>query len=78
MPLPLRFGSPYQGHGLLKTLCEDLSKDARIKFYYKDFREGFKAAHEVARGAVMYCQNYCGCIFSLVEREEARRKKKNK
>ena len=64
-------GSPYQDHETLREICERLSKEKRIDFYYKDFREGFRAAHKLAKGKGMYCQNYCGCVFSIVERQEA-------
>ena len=63
-------GSPYQDHDLIKSLCEDIAKRAGIGFYYKDFRTGFRAAHDKARSQGIYCQNYCGCIFSEVERLE--------
>ena len=71
-------GSPYQNHKALKGICERLSDEKKIKFYYKDFREGFKKAHNLAREKGIYCQKYCGCVFSMVEREEERRKKKEK
>jgi len=68
--------SPYQDHKVLKEVCQSISEKKDIKFYYKDFRRGFKDAHIEARKRNMYCQNYCGCIFSLVEKEEARKRKK--
>ena len=46
-------------------------KEKRIDFYYKDFREGFRVAHKLAKEKEMYCQNYCGCVFSIVEMQEA-------
>lgn len=67
--------SPYQDHAALKGISERLSREVGINFYYRDFRKGFKDAHREAREKGMYCQNYCGCIFSLVERKEARKKK---
>ena len=66
-------GSPYQNHEALKEICSDLSNEFRIKFYYKDFRVGFRDAHKEAREEFIYCQNYCGCIFSLIERYESSR-----
>ena len=65
--------SPYQDHEFLKGLCEELSRESGARFYYKDFRVGFREAHRTAREKGMYCQNYCGCVFSLIEREEAKR-----
>ena len=69
-------GSPYQGHGALRGICEDLSRKKRVRFYYKDFRTGFRRAHDIARENGIYCQKYCGCVFSMVEREEARKRKR--
>ena len=63
-------GSPYQDHETVKKICEEVAGKAGIKFYYSDFRTGFKKAHETARSKGMYCQNYCGCIFSEKERLE--------
>ncbi|MEE9500076.1 MAG: epoxyqueuosine reductase QueH [Candidatus Omnitrophota bacterium] len=68
-------GSPYQDHNPLTELCENLSKGTGLNLYYKDFRIGFGDAHKAAREKGMYCQNYCGCVFSMVEREEARKVK---
>jgi predicted adenine nucleotide alpha hydrolase (AANH) superfamily ATPase len=69
-------GSPYQDHGVIKEICEGLSRASGVKFYYKDFRLGFRDAHESAREKGMYCQKYCGCAFSLAEREEAEKFRK--
>jgi len=68
--------SPYQDHEWIRQMCESLGKDSEVKFYYKDFRKGFKEAHEEARNKGIYCQNYCGCVFSIAEREERRKERK--
>jgi len=65
--------SPYQDHESIKDIGAKLSEEKGIKFYYSDFRKGFKEAHTLAKKKGIYCQNYCGCVFSLVEREEKRR-----
>ena len=62
--------SPYQEHKVIANLCEDVAKRLDIKFYYEDFRIGFKDAHSQAKAKGIYCQNYCGCIFSEKERIE--------
>ena len=69
-------GSPYQDEGVLKGICEGLAEKEKVNFYFKDFRAGFRDAHKKAREKGMYCQNYCGCIYSMVEREEQRAQKK--
>jgi len=68
-------GSPYQDHEVLRSICSEVEQEESIKFYYKDFRKGFKDAHKLAREKNIYCQNYCGCGFSLIEKEEAKKAK---
>jgi hypothetical protein len=67
-------GSPYQDHETLKRIGEDVAEKAGIKFYYKDFRPGFSKARETAKSKGMYLQNYCGCLFSEMERLEKTKK----
>ena len=62
-------GSPYQDHEILRRICESLSAKSSVRFYYKDFRDGFRIGHKEAKEKSLYCQRYCGCIFSMVERE---------
>ena len=69
-------GSPYQEHGVLKSICEDVAKEAWVKFYYEDFMTGFQASREKARSKGIYMQNYCGCLFSEKESIEKREGKK--
>ena len=66
-------GSPYQDQGVIKNVCEDIAKRLSLKFYYQDFRLGFKKAHETAKLKGIYCQNYCGCLFSEKEKLEKRK-----
>ena len=56
--------SPYQKHEEIKKICEKLSKEYKIAFLYKDFREGFREGQNKARSLGLYMQKYCGCIFS--------------
>lgn len=60
--------SPYQDQELLKKIGGDIAKEEKIDFYYEDFRPGFKKAHEQAHADGIYCQKYCGCIYSEIER----------
>ncbi len=66
--------SPYQSQEMIKKLGEEAEKDAGVRFYYEDFRPGFAKAHEEARATGLYCQKYCGCVYSDIERS-ARRKR---
>ena len=49
-------GSPYQDHGALRGICENLSRRKKVRFYYKDFRQGFRRAHKIAGEKGIYCQ----------------------
>jgi len=70
--------SPYQNQELLKKIGEDIAKEEGIEFYYEDFRTGFKKAHDEAKAQGIYCQKYCGCIYSEIERETERCRKSEK
>lgn len=67
--------SPYQDHGALKGIGETVAQDEGVAFYYEDFRPGFREAHTRAHAEGLYCQQYCGCIYSEIERYEQRREK---
>ena len=60
--------SPYQDQEALNSIGNDIARDQGIKFYYEDFRPGFRQAHNRAKSEGMYCQKYCGCIYSEIER----------
>ena len=60
--------SPYQNQEALKKIGKDISREEGIGFYYADFRPGFKKAHDLAKSQGIYCQKYCGCIYSEIER----------
>jgi len=56
--------SPYQRHDMIVEICERLAEKYRIKFYYQDWREGFRKGQNAAREYGLYRQKYCGCILS--------------
>jgi epoxyqueuosine reductase len=60
--------SPYQKHDLVRQAGEAAAAEAGVKFYYRDFRPGFRKSWNTAKELGLYCQNYCGCIFSEKER----------
>ncbi len=65
-------GSPYQDHDILKSVGEDIAGKCSVKFYYEDFRPGFRGSIAAAKAQKIYCQNYCGCIYSEKEMIEAK------
>jgi hypothetical protein len=62
--------SPYQDQELLKNIGTKVAKEEGIEFFYEDFRPGFRKAHDEARAKGIYCQKYCGCIYSEIERNK--------
>lgn len=60
--------SPYQDMELLGKIGEDAARGQGLQFYYEDFRPGFRKAHNQAKIDGIYCQKYCGCIYSEIER----------
>lgn len=60
--------SPYQDQELLKKTGNTVSGETGVNFYHEDFRPGFKKAHDEAKAEGIYCQKYCGCIYSEVQR----------
>ncbi len=66
--------SPYQDQEALKAIGESAAGEAGVRFHYEDFRPGFRQAHAQAREMGIYCQKYCGCSYSRLERESRKKK----
>jgi len=60
--------SRFQNHDLIRSIGEAVGKSIGVPFYYRDFRQGWKAGIEKSRRLGMYRQQYCGCIYSEKER----------
>jgi predicted adenine nucleotide alpha hydrolase (AANH) superfamily ATPase len=60
--------SPYQKHELINELGEKYAAQYGVKFYYRDFRPGFRQGQKEAKDMDLYRQKYCGCIISLRQR----------
>ncbi len=61
------FVSPYQNHEAMNRSAEQAAKRYGVRFLKRDFRDGFRLGQEMAKQDELYCQKYCGCIFSLGE-----------
>jgi hypothetical protein len=57
-----------QQHSLIASIAEEASKRHGIAFIYRDFRSGWKHGQRSAKALGMYRQQYCGCIYSEMER----------
>ena len=67
--------SPYQFHDELNDIGVSVGKTMGVDFLYRDFRPFYKDCVTISRDLGMYRQNYCGCRFSLLEKEEETAKK---
>lgn len=63
--------SPYQDIEAIRAIGQKIAERLDLSFIYRDFRPGFREAHNKARSLGIYCQKYCGCGYSLEERKEA-------
>jgi len=60
--------SPYQKHELAKQTGEATAADSGVTFLYADLRKRFSDSRGITKPMGLYRQQYCGCLFSEVER----------
>lgn len=60
--------SKYQKHQLIQDVGEAMAAKYGVPFLYRDFRPGFKDTGRLAREMGLYRQQYCGCLYSEMER----------
>lgn len=67
--------SPMKNAGKLNQIGEELSKKEGVCWLPSDFKKknGYKRSTELSREYGMYRQDYCGCVFSLREREQEKK-----
>ena len=71
--------SPYKNSNLLNNIGNSLAEKYNIKFLNSDFKknDGYKKSILISKQFDLYRQEYCGCIYSLKERENYIKKQKN-
>ena len=64
--------SPLKNAEKLNEIGKKLEAEYGIKYLYSDFKKqnGYKRSTEISNEYGMYRQNYCGCVYSMREREE--------
>lgn len=69
--------SPLKNAQVINEIGEELAAEYHVKWLPCDFkkRNGYKRSIELSAEYGLYRQDYCGCIFSKREREEAAKKK---
>jgi predicted adenine nucleotide alpha hydrolase (AANH) superfamily ATPase len=60
--------SKYQKHNWIREIGDAVGHKYGVPFLYRDFREGFKQSGEWSREMGLYRQQYCGCLYSEMER----------
>ena len=68
--------SPYKNATWLNEIGEELNNNYNSTYLYSDFKKknGYKRSIELSKEFDLYRQDYCGCVYSL--RDELERKKK--
>lgn len=64
--------SPYKKTSWLNEIGENLSEKYQANYLYSDFKkkDGYKRSIELSKEYNLYRQDYCGCIYSKLEREQ--------
>ena len=67
--------SPYKNAQALNQIGEELQKEFNVKYLYSDFkkRNGYKRSIELSKDYHLYRQDYCGCSFSKMQREQEKK-----
>lgn len=70
--------SPHKNSAWLNEIGEKLEKEYKIKYLFSDFKKknGYKNSIEYSKKYGLYRQDYCGCVFSYMEKDE-RNKNRN-
>lgn len=64
--------SPYKMTSWLNEIGKNLSEKCQANYLYSDFKKknGYKRSIELSKEYNLYRQDYCGCIYSKLEREQ--------
>lgn len=68
--------SPHQDQERLREAGEAAGRAAGVGFHCEDLRPLFPRIREMAESLDLYRQKYCGCLYSEIEAEEGRRRKR--
>lgn len=64
--------SPYKNADWLNEIGINMEKKYSVKYLVADFKkkDGYKISIELSRKYNLYRQDYCGCIYSKIERDK--------
>ena len=63
--------SPLKNAGKLNEIGEKMAQQYGVKYLQSDFKKknGYKRSIELSKEFGLYRQDYCGCVYSMQERE---------
>ena len=69
--------SPLKNAQKLNEIGERLAEEYSLQYLCSDFKKknGYKRSTELSREYGLYRQDYCGCIYSKIEREKQKQNK---
>ncbi len=67
--------SRYQKHDEIRELGQKIGDEYGVTFYYEDFRSGWQEGIKLSKDLGLYRQQYCGCIYSEMDRYLPKAKK---
>ncbi len=64
--------SPFKNVDWLNEIGENISKNSNVKFLNSDFKKhnGYKESIDYSKKYNLYRQDYCGCIYSKLEKDK--------
>ena len=71
--------SPFKNSQKLNEIGAELEQKYNIPYLYSDFKKenGYQKSISLSKEYHLYRQDYCGCIYSKLEREEIKKIKNN-
>jgi len=71
--------SPYKNAEWLNEIGERLGEELGVKYLVSDFKKknGYKRSIELSEEYDLYRQDYCGCIYSQIERNNKKNNENN-
>ncbi|MBF0558328.1 MAG: epoxyqueuosine reductase QueH [Nitrospirae bacterium] len=60
--------SPYQKFDMILEMGRMIQEKHDVEFHAEDFRSGYSEGRRMAKTMDLYRQQYCGCIYSEMER----------
>lgn len=71
--------SPYKNSELLNQIGKEMQDRFNKPYLFSDFKknDGYKKSIEFSKQYDLYRQDYCGCVFSKIERDEQKALKQN-